>query len=171
VRLPARRLAGQCHCHHPLHRVRRQPGLTAPTLRDRADLVDALFGETVPPSTHRVRVHPAPPGALLVGNSIGRPQQCLSLHYLTMRQRRRGRDPSQFLTLIICYGQRRSHLQNSAGHQTNFPTDHSDEMGGGTSPSPITDRSGSMSSPRLSTRRGPPSLELAGSTTGPAPCR
>ena len=89
MRRPTGRLPGQGQLHHPLHRVRRQPRLAAPPLGDLADPVDTLVGEPVPPPPHRVRVHPGPTGDLLVRHPVGRPQQRLGLHHLTMRQHRR----------------------------------------------------------------------------------
>ena len=88
MRRTARRLPGQRQFNYPLHRVRRQPGLPAAALGDRADPTDALLGEPVPPPTHCVRINPAAAGDLLVRHPVRGPQQRLRLHHLAVRQHR-----------------------------------------------------------------------------------
>ncbi len=82
------------------------------------DAIHALLDEPGTPPPHRIRVHLTSPADLVVGDTLGRPQQCTRLHHLPVQQRRRHRHPPQLDPLFIRHQQRRSN------HDRILPKNH-----------------------------------------------
>ena len=87
-------------------RARWKGCLAATTLRDHPDPGRPLRGEPRTPPSHRVGVNLAPPGNLLVRDSIGRPQHRPGLHHDAVRSGRRTRHRHQLIAVSRCHPQR-----------------------------------------------------------------
>ncbi len=109
----------------PSDRAGRQTRLAAAALGHDPDPRDTQLNEPTTPPPHRIRVHPAPPPDLVVGNPVTGPQQRASLLDLSLQQRGRHRHPLQLDPLLNSHRQSRSNHATSTPHnQINSPTDH-----------------------------------------------